>query len=597
MCGIVGVVTSAAAPVDDALVARALARMARRGPDAEGRWSEPGIALGHRRLAIVDLDARSHQPLHSACGRYAISYNGEIYNYRQLRHELAASGVALRTQSDTEVILALFAREGETMLPRLEGMFAFIIWDRERRRGFVARDPYGIKPLYYAEAPGGTMLASQVKAIRASGWPVADAPDTLGRAGFWLLGSVPEPYTWYRGIRALPAGHCAWLVDGRLEAPRPWQDIADAWRDAPPCRASDEAIAAQVREALQASVRRHLVADVPVGVFLSGGIDSGALAGLMLDAGATGLQGVTLAFGEFSGRREDETPMASLVASHYGIAHRVRVVTRAEFEADLPRILDAMDQPSIDGINSWYASKAIAEAGLKVVVSGVGGDELFCGYPQFTALPAAVRKWSRLAALPGAAALAAMVCAVQARRSGNARWRYAPAWMRTLPTAWLLRAGLFTPAELPALMGEELGREALAGFDPEAFVTRMTGPLAGDPALAICQLLSQTYLRNQLLRDSDWASMDHSVELRTPLVDARLLRDLVPVLEALPRFASKRLLAGAPRRALPAAVSERRKTGFLIPVQRWLADMGLGDGDLSMSRGWARHLARQVQAA
>ena len=234
---------------------------------------------------------------------------------------------------------------------------------------------------------------------------VSREPDLLGQAGFWMLGSVPEPHTWYRDVRALPAGHCAWIEDGRMAASRCWWDIGEAWRTSATGRVSGAELRERVSGALRESVARHLVADVPVGVFLSGGIDSGALAGLMVEAGAQALEGVTLAYDEFAGRPDDETPMAARIAAHYGIRHHVRRVTREEFQADLPRIFDAMDQPSIDGINTWYASKAVAELGLKVVVSGVGGDELFQGYASFRQLPRVVAARRAIDWIPGAVPL------------------------------------------------------------------------------------------------------------------------------------------------------------------------------------------------
>jgi asparagine synthase (glutamine-hydrolysing) len=437
MCGLIALFTES--PLPQAPADAALVRLSRRGPDREGRWQEEGVYLGHRRLAILDLDARAAQPMHSGCGRYVIVFNGEIYNYRSLRADLEARGVAFRTTSDTEVILALFSREGEAMLPRLHGMFAFVIWDCLEQKAFAARDPYGIKPLYVAQVKGGVALASQVKALLATGL-VDTAPDPVGQAGFWMLGSVPEPHTWYRDIQSLRAGHCLCVEAGEARRQRCWHDIAKAWREAAHASAAalpEAELRARVRAALVESVDRHLVSDVPVGVFLSGGIDSGAVAGLMQERGATSLLGVTIAYDDYAGRNEDEAPAAAQIARHYGIRHHVRRVSQVEFIDDLPRILDAMDQPSIDGINTWYASKAVAEQGLKVVVSGVGGDELFLGYESFWLLPPLATAWRWLSTVPGLTALARLAAGVQARRNGNARWRHAPDWLRQgMAGAW-----------------------------------------------------------------------------------------------------------------------------------------------------------------
>lgn len=547
-----------------------------RGPDAEGRWTDQGIWMGHRRLAIVDLDPRADQPMHSECGRYVIIFNGEIYNYRALRDELLAQGVTLKTEGDTEIILCLFARQGEAMLPRLRGMFAFVIWDRTAQRAFAARDPYGIKPLYLSQTPEGVLFASQVRAITATGL-VSREPCARGQAGFWMLGSVPEPYTWFRDVRTVEAGHCVWVDAGRVSTSRCWWDVADDWRQVAPVTLSADEIGDRVQDALRTSVAAHLVADVPVGVFLSGGIDSGALAGLMVEAGARNLQGVTIAYDEFAGRNEDEAPAAAALAAHYGINHHIRRVTGAEFAADLPAMLAAMDQPSIDGVNSWYATKAVAEFGLKVVVSGVGGDELFQGYSSFQQLPRLVRSWRVLGKIPGVVPLAQLACNLQARRTGNDRWRHLPQWSGRMSGAWWLRRSVHSPEELPALMGADLAQEALDGFSAQSWVHAMSGEQPADLRLALSQIESTTYLRNQLLRDSDWASMDHSVELRTPLVDAWLLREVRPLLAAFEQFPNKRLLAEAPRKALPEALITRKKTGFGIPVNQWLRQMDAPD--------------------
>lgn len=591
MCGLIASFVAGGSDHSLAALQAGLGRMNARGPDGEGFWQSEEARLGHRRLAVVDLEPRAAQPMQSACGRYVAILNGEIYNFAALRDELQATGVTFRTKSDTEVLLELFAVQGEAMLPKLHGMFAFVIWDKETRRAFVARDPYGIKPLYLASVRDGLVLASQVRALLATGL-VDRTPDLRAQAGFWLLGSVPEPYTWYRDIRAFPAGHCTWIANGRMAEPRRWHDIGDAWRFAgeqrrPPGAAVQDA----VRRALQESVSRHLAADVPVAVFLSGGIDSGAMAALMLEAGARDLEGVTIAYDEFAERHEDEAPVAAKLAAHYGIRHYVRRVTREEFRTDLPRILAAMDQPSIDGVNTWYAAKAVAERGYKVVVSGVGGDELFHGYESFRQLPRMVahRRW--LGRIPGAVYLLTTAGRLHARRSGNMRWAHLADWSRTIGGAWWLRRSLHAPEDLPALMGRDEAEWAMRDLDPDDWVRETCGPLPDDPVLALGLIESSTYLRNQLLRDSDWASMDHGVELRTPLVDAYLLSQLQPWMGVFARYPGKALLARAPAKPLPAEIIERRKTGFGIPVSNWMGAGEVGMGGAG-SRQWAREVAR-----
>lgn len=583
MCGFIAAITLGDPPATARLL-RGLDHMARRGPDAQGDWQEGEVFLGHRRLAIIDLDVRSAQPYHSECGRYVIIFNGEIYNFLELKSELLEKGVRFSTTSDTEVLLALFIVDGAAMLPRLRGMFAFVVWDREQHKAFAARDAYGIKPLYVASNDQGIMLASQVKALLATGL-VSREPDYVGQAGFWMLGSVPEPHTWFRDIQAVPAGHFLWVEEGRVVQQQCWFDVGSVWRAAatfePLCL---EEVQALTRSALLFSVTEHLVADVPVGVFLSGGIDSTALAALMMQQGAGDLQGITLTYDEFAGMHEDEMPIASQAAQRYGLTHHSRRVTRQEFDRDRDRILTAMDQPSVDGVNTWYASKAVSERGLKVVVSGVGGDELFFGYSTFLSTPQLVRRRHRFGAIPGASRLANAVGHWEARRTGKGRWRFATEWSRTLEGAWWLSRSIHAPDELPTLMGREQAALGLRDFDVSAMMERMVGKLAADPMLAVGQMESMAYMRNQLLRDSDWASMDHSVELRTPLVDLTLLKTLAPVLRSFSQYPGKALLAQAPAMPLPDSITGRRKTGFGIPVQKWLG--GSVAGIEKTDKGW-----------
>lgn len=611
MCGLAGAFQFGGAQngsTIEEVVRRMCYRMQARGPDAYGYWSDSdaGLSLGHRRLSILDLESRANQPMHSDDARYVIVFNGEIYNFRDLRRELERDGEIFRTQSDTEVLLKLYARKGEGMLTQLRGMYAIAIWDKQARTVFLARDPYGIKPLYISRNKDGWLFASQMKALLASGM-VSDEADPVGQAGFWLMGSVPEPHTWFRDISALPAGSwCLIMADGQLVGPHKYWDIGNSWRDAPECHMTPGEVQEMVRAAVSESVRQHLVSDVPVGVFLSGGIDSGSLAGLIKDAGATGIQGITIAFNEFQGKHENEVPVAAEIARSYGIQHHVRTITRQEFEADLPSILSAMDQPSIDGINTWYASKAVAELGLKVVISGVGGDELFYGYPSFSQLPKLVSGWNRLSHIPGANTVANMALALHARRSGNPRWRWLTRQAGNLYGAYWLRRGLFTPDELPEMMGAEFSLAGLQDLDPGSLLETMVGALPADRMAAVGQIESLAYLRNQLLRDSDWASMDHSVELRTPLVDAWLLRDLMPVLRSFGQLKGKHMLAASPATPLSPNIVGRVKTGFGIPLGAWMSEALGGTTAVSPrsvvtqdgadSKRWAKALSKAVYA-
>jgi asparagine synthase (glutamine-hydrolysing) len=456
-------------------------------------------------------------------------------------------------------------------------MFAFAVWDAPRRKLFLARDAYGIKPLYYADDGCTVRVASQVKALLAGG-KIARDPEPAGIVGFHLFGAVPEPFTLYRQIRQLPAGHYLWADELGASDPQPWFSIAQNYVAAAQAdgaaemsTATTDAVQQQVTAALLDSVRAHLVADVPVGAFLSAGIDSGALVGLMRDAGASDIQTVTLAFEEFRGSANDEAPLAERVARHYGTHHITRRVGRAEFEQDLPNILQAMDQPSIDGINTWFVSKAAAEQGLKVAVSGLGGDEMFGGYPSFRDIPKLVR-WLRMpGAIPG---LGRAVRAAAAPLTRPACISPKAAGMLELggswPGAWLLRRGLFMPWELPGLLGKEISAEGLRRLAPLAWIGSALKPLPPSDFARVACLEASLYMRNQLLRDADWAGMAHSLEIRVPLVDARLLAAMAPLAARGARW-NKQRLALAPVEPLPAEVRQRAKTGFTTPVVQWQA--------------------------
>jgi len=593
MCGIFALNCKSKSGLYDRqkLTESACESMASRGPDAQGIWNENDLFIGHRRLAIIDLDARANQPMMSICGRYVIVMNGEIYNYCELRKQREAHGDKFKTNSDTEVVAALFAAEGATSLLQLRGMFAFFIWDRHLKKGFAARDPYGIKPLYYTQLAKGWMLSSQVKAIAKTGLVTLE-DDLAAQAGFWLTGSVPEPRTWFKNISALPAGHYMWFDDDEVQSPICWWDIRDAWRQAEHGKHTEFEVVQNVKEALRESVSAHLVSDVPIGVFLSGGIDSGVLTGLMAEEGVEKIAGITIAFNEYKNKSVDEVPLAKTIAEQYGVRHIVRIVSNDEFKDDLAKIISAMDQPSIDGVNTWFASKAAHEAGLKVVVSGVGGDELFQGYPSFDTLPKLVRAWSAMSQVYGFQTLAEVLCNLQARRSSNKRWAFVPKWSGNLPTAWLLKRGLFAPTELPSVMGHERAIRALEIFNPEEWINDISNPIPENSKCALSLIESVTYLRNQLLRDSDWASMAHSVELRTPLVDSFLLKQLTPYLNSFSDFPNKALLTQSTNHKLPDYILNRKKTGFNVPVNEWLGQNHQSSYKKIQSRAWALLVAR-----
>jgi asparagine synthase (glutamine-hydrolysing) len=576
MCGINGIFAyhRAAGQPTQAELLKTRERMHARGPDSEGLWWDLSrrCGLAHRRLSILDLSENGAQPMLSDSGDLAVIFNGEIYNYPLLRKTLEAEGVRFRTNADTEVLLHLYSRHGTEMVQALRGMFAFAIWDERKHGLFLARDPYGIKPLYTSSDGWTFRFASQVKALLA-GNQVSRDPEPAGIVGFHLFGSVPEPFTCYRDIRALPAGHIQWIDSSGPSEPRSYETISailarGANEPAPALELND-----RVRAGSLDSVKAHLLADVEVGIFLSSGVDSGALLGLMCDAGQKDIRAITLAFDEFTGTSEDEAPIARRLAEHYGAQHVLRRVSAKEFDSDLPLIFDAMDQPSIDGINTWFVAKAAKEAGLKVAISGLGGDELLAGYPSFVDIPRWRRRFGPLAMVPGLGRLVRGVAGVFARKLTEIHpkalglFKYSDSWSG----AYLLRRGLFLPEELTNILGRDFVHEGLRRLDPMRYLSASMSPDPGSPVARVCALESSNYLRNQLLRDADWAGMAHSIEIRVPFVDVSLLKALAPSIRTLGVGLGKAALAQAPSNRLPDEIVTRAKTGFNVPIGTWIA--------------------------
>ena len=576
MCGIAGIYAYhyAANAVDRAELRRIRDHMAARGPDGVGEFysQDERMGLGHRRLAIIDLFERGAQPMASADGKLVVTFNGEIYNYRKLRLALEQRGRTFRTQTDTEVLLHLYAEKGEAMVDDLRGMFAFGLWDADKGALLLARDPHGIKPLYYADDGWTLRFASQVKALLAGG-RVSHYQEPAGWVGFCLFGSVPEPFTTYQEIRAVPAGSTLWVDRIGAREPKPYFSIAETYcrAEAASSAANDEDLQLHTREALLDSVRHHLVADVPVGAFLSSGIDSGALVGLMRDAGQQDIQTVTLAFEEFRGRSGDEAPIAAEIAAHYGTRHTTRVVTEQEFREDLPKILAAMDQPTIDGLNTWFVSKAAHELGLKVAISGLGGDELFGGYPSFRDIPLCVRTLAIPGRIPGLGELVRRLMTALGHFSlfTNPKAAGLLKYGGNFAGAYLLRRGLFMPWELEAVVGADTARLGLRRLGPLRRIETQLRPQPTTSFGKVAVLESSLYMRNQLLRDTDWASMAHSLEVRVPLVDVKLLTRLA-LITTKNGSPAKQMLGNSPRVPLPPKVIERPKTGFGTPMQAWL---------------------------
>lgn len=573
--------------------------MASRGPDGEGVWvSDDGrVGLAHRRLSIIDLTESGAQPMAGGHGVLRIVFNGEIYNYKELRRQLVQKGHRFRSNSDTEVLLHLYQECGRDMVHHLRGMYAFALWDERRSGLLLGRDPLGIKPLYFSEDGHRFRAASQVKALLAGG-RVDTRPEPAGHVGFFLWGFVPEPYTLFKGIRALPAGSTLWIdKDGRRNLTRFFnvsEELACS-NGVDPTVGSRE-VHERLREALLDSVRHHLVADVPVGVFLSSGLDSSTLTALAAEAAVSDLRTVTLRFREYEGTSMDESALAERVAQSYGTVHHTHATCLAACHAELEQLVRAMDQPSIDGVNTYLVSKAAAQQGLKVAMSGLGGDELFGGYPSFRQIPKAVKAFRPFQVVPGLGSVLRRVSVPLMGHFASAKYAGLFEYGGAYGSAYMLRRSLFMPWELPSVLDGDLAREGWRRLKTIAQLEDCISGVKSERA-KVCGLEMSWYLRNQLLRDADWAGLAHSVEIRVPFVDSELFRAAAPMLTAA-HPPTKMDMAATPFKPLPSELMSRRKTGFSVPIQEWLVQESAGAPSEPTTRRWARLIyKRMVNAA
>lgn len=588
MCGLVSIFAyeKNAPAVDKQELITIRDHMLARGPDGCGAWLSDNkrIGLGHRRLAIIDTSNDGLQPMLSINGRVRIVFNGEIYNYQALRTQLLAKGHTFISQSDTEVLLAGWLEWGEQLVTHLRGMFAFVLWDEDKQGLFLARDTFGIKPLYIADDGKTLRCASQVKALLA-GRNVDTTLNPAGHVGFFLWGHVPEPHTLYKGIRAFPAGNALWIDRDGQRREYCFSSVPNLIQQAEENSRywSVTEIQERLRTAVRDSMQKHLIADVPVGIFLSSGIDSCTLAALATEVSTIPIHTLTLGFHEYRGLVEDETPLAEIMAQQLNSRHETHWIAKSDFEQDYTAFIQAMDQPSIDGLNTWFVCKVAKQAGLTVAISGLGGDELLGGYPSFKQIPSIVRYLQHFHGLRHTLG--------RTTRNITANWmgkltssKYAGLleYGTTYPGAYLLRRSVFMPWELGNHLPQEIIQAGLPQVLEELYSTLPINILSDKGKVSVLE--SSLYMRNQLLRDSDWASMAHSIELRVPLVD-------IEVIVATAR-ANKEELANSVRLKLPEQISTRPKTGFMIPIRNWITETNRTQ-QMRGLRSWVQHIYEQ----
>jgi asparagine synthase (glutamine-hydrolysing) len=575
MCGIFGIVAHNAR-VPDGLLERGTQSLAHRGPDDSGtiliRDSAEGqseIGLGNRRLAILDLSPLGHQPMHDPETGNWVVYNGEIYNFRDIRGELESLGATFVSHSDTEVLLKSYGRWGEKCIEKFSGMFAFALWDSRQHKLFMGRDPMGIKPLYYAQSGAYFVFASEVRSLLGTGL-VPRQIDPAGILNYLTFGSAYDPLTLIKGVKALPAGHTLTWTRGALRQQSYWDLVDD---ETSPSGSGETAGGAQgfqsshIQDLLEEAVRSQLVSDVPVGIFLSGGIDSSALVSIVSRGGVTpSTFSIVFREADFS-----EAEHSRAIAAKFRTDHHEINVSQTDVLSAIPDALSSMDLPTMDGINTYFVSRETRQAGVKVALSGLGGDEVFAGYGTFRTVPRMERfaqYWSHVPHALRAPVVAAFT-GIAADSDQNRKITSLGRNNGRLLHPYFLSRMLFTPEQRDRLV-QNVGAESCELASAEQKL-RLQRSLALDPINRVSYLESRCYMLNTLLRDSDFMSMSQGLEVRVPLIDHRLAKAVlgIPGKQKL-NGTPKKLLVGALGGALPEEIVHRPKRGFTLPFEDWM---------------------------
>lgn len=581
MCGIFGIIAQDKR-IPPGVLEQATQSLAHRGPDDSGTVvlhdsaaGEVEIGLGNRRLAILDLSPLGHQPMQDVETGNWIVYNGEIYNFRDVRSELEHAGAIFVSHSDTEVVLKAYARWGEQCLSKFRGMFAFALWDARQHRLFIARDPMGIKPLYYTQRGSYFLFASEVRTLLGTGL-LPRHIDHAGLINYLTFGSAYDPLTLVEGIRALPAGHCLTWERGTVRQSRYW-DLVDhrvngegapkhaSWGDQG--QGDQDHAAKKLQPILEEAVRLQLVSDVPVGVFLSGGIDSSALVSILSRSGVTpSTFSIVFREAEFS-----EAQHSRAVAAKFHTDHHEVSVSQADVLTAVPDALRAMDSPTMDGVNTYFVSREARRAGVKVALSGLGGDEVFAGYSSFRSVPRMERFayfWHRIPR-PARGPLASIFSALSAESDQNRKLISLARSNGRIFHPYFLTRMLFTPSQRDLLLPEL--RASATDTAAESLQLSLQRALSLDSVNRVSYLESRCYMLNTLLRDADFMSMSLGVEVRVPLIDHELARTVLALPGALKLNGTpKKLLVGALAESLPEEIVHRPKRGFTLPFEQWM---------------------------
>jgi asparagine synthase (glutamine-hydrolysing) len=574
MCGICGIVSARSGYVpDEALIERMRDTLLHRGPDGAGTHVGPGVGLGHRRLSIVDL-AHGHQPMYSSDGRYVVVYNGELFNHPTLKPELEAAGVHYRTRSDTETVLHLFERYGDDAVKKMRGMFAFAIWDKTSQRLFLARDRYGVKPLYYVHQPDGSLVfGSEIKSIL----PALSSRPALNYSALpdFLANHAPSgDETLFSGIKRVPPAHVLVWHEGRISIKRYWDlEYGDPSSAPAPGSPAERGLVEEYTQRFTEAVRIRLMSDVPLGMFLSGGIDSAAITATMATLVKDPIRTFSVAFAE---REANELNYARMVAEAYNTEHREVLVSPDQFFAEMPRLIWHEDEPIAhpSSIALYFVSQLAAKH-VKVVLTGEGSDEMLAGYNRYRVteynvrLSAAYEKFVPGFARRGTArALGALPLKSRIRRITSRTFLTRRSNMDDL---YFDNFAVFPRAFQNRLLTQET-KARVGGIDPYGAYHAALGRVSGKPLLSqILYADVSTYLQ-ELLMKQDQMSMAASIESRVPFLDHPLTEWVarLPQTMKLRGTTTKWILREAMKNKLPAPILSRKKMGFPVPVGTWL---------------------------
>ncbi len=591
MCRIAGMAGALVEQPEQA-VARMCESMHRGGPDDSGMHvdAESKVYLGHRRLSIIDLSPGGHQPMQDMTGMLTISYNGEIYNYMELRTELEAKGFKFKSESDTEVLLLAFLNWGEAAFAKLNGMFSFALHDKRDESLWLVRDHSGIKPLYYYSSAKGLMFASEVRAFTHSGLKIYENPDW--KYYFFAYGFVPEPYTTLANVKMLPAG-CYLKYDvrnrtGQLQSYVKFEKSDELITDVIEARE-------QIRAVITRAVSRHLISDAPIGVFLSGGVDSSLITLLAARQLGNSLKSLSIIFDESD---YSEQKYQHIITGITRGEHKECLIGRVDFEEGMQEVYHAMDQPSIDGINTFFIARCAKEMGLKAVLSGIGADELFGGYPSF----------ARTAHMPFTSKLPSVITRLAEHSPANKFRKISYLGGTSTEKRYLFNRALFSPATIAGLLDTSVADVENKLFDG---AMKEFGK-ENHEAEIVSWMETNVYMKNQLLKDTDYMSMWHSVEVRVPFLDVEL-RNLITKIDSKILYSGsypKSLLIDSFSDVLPEQIWRRPKKGFEFPFGKWFEGSGIfntldtrnhtvdrlqrefKNGKLHWSGLWALHLAQ-----